>query len=104
LIAILCAGMVAEVLASISDVTDRVTAAVAGKTGDEFIKARDAQIAAVEKEGCAGKEDGYSCQVVTMYQGGQYKLYKYRKYTDVRSRRYGIVRRLYYNRDNNEFA
>lgn len=81
---ILCAGMVAEALASISDVTDRVTAAVAGKTGDEFIKARDAQIAAVEKEGCAGKEDKYSCQVVTMYQGGQYKLYNYRKYTDVR--------------------
>ena len=63
---ILCAGMVAEVLASISDVTDRVTAAVAGKAGDEFIKARDAQIAAVEKEGCAGKEDKYSCEVVTM--------------------------------------
>jgi hypothetical protein len=81
---ILCAGMVAEVLASISDVTDRVTAAVAGKAGDEFIKARDAQIAAVEKEGCAGKEDTYSCEVVTMYQGGQYKLYNYRKYTDVR--------------------
>jgi hypothetical protein len=81
---ILCAGMVAEVLVSISDVTDRVSAAVAGKTGDEFIKARDAQIAALEKAGCAGKEDKYSCQVVTMYQGGQYKLYNYRKYTDVR--------------------
>ena len=80
----LCAGIVAEVLAGISDVTARVTAAVAGKTGDEFIKARDAQIAAVEKEGCAGKEDKYSCEVVTMYQGGQYKLYNYRKYTDVR--------------------
>ncbi len=80
----LCAGMVAEVLTSINDVTDRVTAAVAGKTGDEFIRARDAQIAAVEKEGCAGKEHKYSCEVVTMYQGGQYKLYKYRKYTDVR--------------------
>jgi hypothetical protein len=81
---ILCAGMVAEVLASVSDVTNRVTAAVAGKTGDEFIKARDAQIADLEKEGCAGKEDKYSCEVVTMYQGGQYKLYNYRKYTDAR--------------------
>jgi hypothetical protein len=81
---ILCAGMVAEVLASISDITDRVTAAVAGKAGDEFIKARDAQIAAVEKEGCAANEDKYSCEVVTMYQGGQYRLHNYRKYTDVR--------------------
>jgi hypothetical protein len=80
----LCAGMVAEVLAGISDVTDRVIAAVAGKSGDEFLKARDAQIALIEKQGCAGREDKYSCQVVTLYQGGQYRLYTYRKYTDVR--------------------
>lgn len=80
----LCAGMVAEVLDGIGDVTDRVTAALAGRSGDAFVKARDAQIAAVEKEGCAGKEDKYRCQVVTLYQGGQYKLYTYRKYTDVR--------------------
>jgi hypothetical protein len=80
----LCAGMVAEVLAGISDVSDRVIAAVAGKTGDAFIKARDAQIAAEEKSGCTGKEDQYRCQVVTLYQGGQYKLYLYRKYSDVR--------------------
>ena len=80
----LCPGMVAEVLSSIGDVTARVTAAGVGKSGQDFIKARDAAIAAVEKEGCAGKEDKYRCQVVTLYQGGQYKLYTYRKYTDVR--------------------
>jgi hypothetical protein len=80
----LCAGMVAEVLAGITDVSSRVTAAAAGKTGQAFIKARDAEIAAVEKEGCSGKEQQYRCQVVTLYQGGQYKLYTYRKYTDVR--------------------
>jgi hypothetical protein len=80
----LCAGMVAEVLSSITDVTPGVTAAAAGKTGQAFIKARDAQIAVVEKEGCAGKEQQYRCQVITLYQGGQYKLYTYRKYTDVR--------------------
>ena len=80
----LCPGMLAEVLAAISDVTDRVTKAAAGKTGQDFIKARDAEIAAVEKEGCAGKEEQFRCQVITLYQGGQYKLYTYRKYTDVR--------------------
>ena len=80
----LCAGMVAEVLTGIDDVTSRITAATVGHTGEAFIKARDAQIAAVEKAGCAGKEDRYRCQVVTLYQGGQYKLYTYRKYTDVR--------------------
>jgi hypothetical protein len=80
----LCPRMQAEVLAGISDVSARVTAAAAGKTGEDFVKARDAEIAAVEKEGCAGKEDKYRCQVVTLYQGGQYKLYTYRKYDDVR--------------------
>ncbi len=80
----LCSGMQADVLANISDVTDRVTKAAAGKTGQDFVKARDAQIAAIEKEGCAGKEDKNQCQVVTLYQGGQYKLYTYRKYSDVR--------------------
>jgi len=80
----LCPGMQAEILSTISDVTDRVTKAAAGKTGQDFIKARDAEIAAVEKEGCTGKEDKFRCQVITLYQGGQYKLYTYRKYSDVR--------------------
>src|SRR6185437_3542664 len=80
----LCSGMQAEVLAGIADVTDRVTRAAAGKTGQDFVKARDAEIAAVEKENCAGKEDKFRCQVITLYQGGQYKLYTYRKYSDVR--------------------
>ena len=80
----LCPGMYAEILAGISDVTARVTKAAAGKTGQDFVKARDAEIAAVEKQGCAGKEDKFRCQVITLYQGGQYKLYTYRKYADVR--------------------
>jgi hypothetical protein len=80
----LCPGMQAEILAAIFDVTDPVTKATAGKTGEDFIKARDAQIAQAEKEGCAGKEDKFRCQVITLYEGGQYKLYVYRKYSDVR--------------------
>ncbi|HEY5338306.1 MAG TPA: S46 family peptidase [Rhizomicrobium sp.] len=80
----LCPGMQAEVLDSISDVTARVTKAGAGKTGQDFVKARDAEIAAVEKEGCTGREAMFRCQVITLYQGGQYKLYTYRKYSDVR--------------------
>ena len=80
----LCPGMQAEVLTSITDDTDRVADAVKGKTGEAFVKARDAQIAAIEKDGCAGREAQYRCQVITLYQGGQYKLYTYRKYSDVR--------------------
>jgi hypothetical protein len=80
----LCPGMQAEILTTISDVTDRVSSAAKGKTGQEFVKARDAEIAAVEKEGCSGREAQFRCQVITLYQGGQYKLYVYRKYSDVR--------------------
>ena len=80
----LCPGMQAEVLTNISDVTARVSKAAAGKAGQAFVKARDAEIAAVEKEGCNGQEATLRCQVVTLYQGGQYKLYTFRKYSDVR--------------------
>jgi hypothetical protein len=80
----LCPGMQAEILTTISDVTAKITNAAVGKSGQDFVKARDAEIAAVEKEGCAGRQDLYRCQVITLYQGGQYKLYTFRKYSDVR--------------------
>jgi len=79
-----CAGMVAEVLDGVSDVTERVKAAAAGQGGEAFVKARDAVVADIEKSGCAGREATHRCQVVNLYDGGQYKLYDYRKYTDVR--------------------
>lgn len=80
----LCPGMVAEILTSITDVTPQITAAATAQVGQAFVKARDAAIAQAEKSNCAGKEDRFRCQVVTLYQGGQYKLYMYRKYSDVR--------------------
>lgn len=80
----LCPGIKAEILVAISDVTDRIGAATAGKSGPEFVHARDSTIAAIEQEDCAGKAATLRCQVVTLYQGGQYKLYTYRKYSDVR--------------------
>ncbi len=79
-----CPGMQAEVLISVGDVTDQVHAATAGKAGLELIKARDATVADIEKVACLGKETVQTCQVVSLYQGGQYKLYAYRKYSDVR--------------------
>ena len=80
----LCPGMQAEILLSISDVTDRIQQASASKTGHDFVVARDAEIGAVEKAGCLGKESQQRCQVISLYQGGQFKLYVYRKFSDVR--------------------
>ncbi len=79
-----CPGMQAEVLLAIKDVTDTVKGAAAGKSGGEFIKARNAAIADIERTNCAGKEAVQTCQVVNLYQDGQYKLYTFRKFSDVR--------------------
>ena len=78
-----CAGMNAEILTSISDVTGKVTAAGAGMSGSDLIKARNAAITRIEQAGC-GDDETVRCQVVNLYHGGQYKLYKYRRYSDVR--------------------
>ena len=80
----LCPGMQAEILTRIGDVTERVIKSGVGRTGQDFVRARDGEMAAIEKEGCAGREAQYRCQVISFYQGGQYKLYEYRKYADVR--------------------
>ena len=78
-----CQGMQAEVLISIEDVTERVRAAGEGLEGRAFTQARDAMMAAIETEACAGRTE-LRCQVVSLYRGGQFKLYTYEKYEDVR--------------------
>jgi len=78
-----CAGMQAEILTSIRDVTAQMTAAGKGLMGDALVKARTAAGSTIEKQNCS--DAAYDrCQVVSLYHGGQYKLYKYRKYSDVR--------------------
>jgi hypothetical protein len=75
--------MQAEILTSISDVTPQVSAVGKGLAGNALVKARTAVASTIEKEGCPDTALT-RCQVVNLYHGGQYKLYKYRKYSDVR--------------------
>ena len=79
----MCAGQQAEVVTSIRDVTTQVKAAIGNSTGEAAVKARTAVIAQLEKDGCPDIAKT-RCQVVSLYGGGQYKLYNYRKYSDVR--------------------
>jgi hypothetical protein len=79
----LCPGQQAEVVTAITDVTPQVKAAIGSLTGDAAVKARDAKIAEIEKAGCTDTAKT-RCQVVKLYGGGEYKLYTYRKYSDVR--------------------
>ena len=78
-----CPGQQAEVVTSIGDVSTAVKAAIGALAGGELVQARDAAIAALEKAGCPDTIKT-RCQVVSLYGGGQYKLYTYRKFSDVR--------------------
>lgn len=78
-----CPGVQAEILMSIADVTPRIKAAIAGKAAADVAKARQGEIAKIEEEGCKADKK-LQCEVVSLYRGGQYKLYTYRKYEDVR--------------------
>ena len=78
-----CPGMAAEILTDISDVTARMQRAGTGLSGQAFTQARDAEAGRIESEACGG-DATRRCQVVTLYRGGQFKLYTYRRYSDVR--------------------
>ena len=78
-----CAGQQAEVVTSIKDVTAQVKSAIGDATGEAAVKARGAAIARIESAACTDTAKT-RCQVVSLYGGGQYKLYTYHKYSDVR--------------------
>ncbi len=72
-----------NVLMSIEDVTDRVNGVVkAGMSPADANAARRTEITTIEAE--STKATGLRSDVVTLYQGGQYHLYRYKRYTDVR--------------------
>ena len=72
-----------NILMSIEDVTARVNAAVKPGLSDEAaFKARRSIMAEIEKE--SQDKTGMRSDVVTLYQGGRYHLYRFKRYTDVR--------------------
>ena len=88
-----CVDLELNVLMSIEDVTARVNGAVksgmpglpagaSAQAGEQAANARKAVIAAVEKE--SKDKTGLRSDVVTLYQGGAYHLYRYKRYDDVR--------------------
>nr|XP_061810441.1 dipeptidyl-peptidase 7-like [Nerophis lumbriciformis] len=77
-----CPAMEINQLVSITDVTARMNAATKGLEGAAFKTARKAETARIEKD-CA-KSDQVRCDVVSLYHGGRYDLYAYRRHQDVR--------------------
>ena len=83
-----CSGASVSVLVGSEDVTPKVAAAVAGVAPDKLVEARRAALTKLEQdcEVASRKAQGgpLKCERLTLYQGGQHWLYKYRRYQDVR--------------------
>ncbi|HET6761798.1 MAG TPA: S46 family peptidase, partial [Gemmatimonadaceae bacterium] len=77
-----CAGLYVDQLQSIQNVTSRVRAAITGKTPAEQAAQRSAVITQIQTE--CNQQTQLTCQVVTLYQGGIYSVYRYRRFNDVR--------------------
>ena len=83
-----CGTQIADVLMAMEDITAKVDAATRGldaKAANDKRKATMTQLEqACEQESKGAKGGPYKCETVDMYQGGQYWLYKYHRYSDVR--------------------
>jgi hypothetical protein len=78
-----CPDLELNVLSSMENVTERVRAAVKpGQNDQQALEARRAEISRIEKDSL--DKTGLRSDVVALYAGGEYWLYRYKKYTDVR--------------------
>jgi Peptidase S46 len=78
-----CPDLEVDALLSSSDVTSKVNEGIGLEmSSSDANRMRKASIAKIEKE--CSTSTGDRCDVVTLYSGGQYSLYQYKKYTDVR--------------------
>jgi hypothetical protein len=78
-----CPAMEINQLVEIRDVTSQVQQATAGVADARFFETQKAKLAELE-QACAGGSDDVRCEVVSLYHGGRFDLYKYRRFQDVR--------------------
>ena len=81
-----CPTQYADVLTGIDDITAKVVAATQGKDDRTAGEARKKVLTQLEQacELAGGKKDPRRCETVKLYEGGQYFLYQYKRYSDVR--------------------
>jgi len=77
-----CPELEVNQLVEITDVTARMKKATAGLDGQRFKDAQKAETGRIEGE--CQTSPALRCNVVTLYHGGRYDLYRYRRYQDVR--------------------
>ena len=79
-----CPEIAISRLEEITDVTERLNKVTAGLDGEAFAKAQKAEKAKIASDCVAGQSDTRRCDVVELYHGGQYQLYRYHRFSDVR--------------------
>jgi len=79
-----CPDVEADQLESSADVTDKVAAGLKGLTGDDYAEAFASVSARLEQDCADGDPRRWNCELVDLYHGGRYALYKYRRYQDLR--------------------
>ena len=79
-----CPGQQISVLVDFSEVSDTIASATAGMGEAEANEARKAELTRLESD-CEAASDGERrCEAVSLYNGGQYFIYQYKRYNDVR--------------------
>ncbi len=79
-----CPGQAISVLVDLDDVTNKVAEATKGLDDAEANDARKAALTNLETACEAAADDPLKCEAVALYNGGQYFIYKYKRYDDVR--------------------
>jgi hypothetical protein len=69
-------------LSEITDVTARLQAVTKDVAPEKFADTQKQEIAKIEKE--CQSSDEFRCEVITLFRGGRYDLYKYRRFQDIR--------------------
>jgi hypothetical protein len=77
-----CPALEVSQLVEITDVTAQLNTATQGLTGKQYADTLKAEMARLEKACTTGTD--VRCDVVTLYQGGKYNLYRYQRFQDVR--------------------
>lgn len=80
-----CPSVEIDQLLQMTDVSEIVKAAVSGKSGEQFTEAYNTTTSQLTGDCINSESESYlRCDVVTLFHGGRYFLYKYHRYVDVR--------------------
>jgi len=79
-----CPGQQVSVLVDLNEVTDKVEKATEGLPDAKANDARKAELTNLESACEQASNGAFKCEAVTLYEGGQYFIYKYKRYDDVR--------------------